>query len=137
LIALDTNLLIRLVVRDDITQADLVVELMRANETWLAKTVLLESEWVLRYTYELNREAIAEIFRKVLGFRRLMVEDRINVLRALDYFDQGMDFADALHLCSSGAATSFATFDRALARKATACATRPAVELVMPHQAPA
>jgi len=45
------------------------------------------------------------------------VEDRSAVLRALTLYDRGLDFADALHLASSGEADRFATLDQPLVRK--------------------
>jgi predicted nucleic acid-binding protein len=48
------------------------------------------------------------------------IEDRPTVARALDWSRCELDFADALHLASSGRAKAFATFDRALQRKARA-----------------
>jgi predicted nucleic acid-binding protein len=45
---------------------------------------------------------------------------RALIARALDWCGQGLDFADALHLASSGRAEAFATFDRALRRRARA-----------------
>jgi predicted nucleic-acid-binding protein len=129
-IALDTNLLIRLVIRDEPEKADLVATLMRDNETWLAKTVMLEMEWVLRYTYARDRNTIAEIFRRLLGAKQVHFEDRVTVIRALEHFERGMDFADALHLASSSSARRFETFDRALSRHAARLATRPPVEIL-------
>jgi predicted nucleic-acid-binding protein len=114
-IALDTNVIIRLVTADDPAQTAAAREVFEAGDLWICKTVLLETEWVLRYSYELSRVSIQETFRKLLGYLRLQVEDRGAVLRALRFFDDGLDFADALHLASSGEADRFATFDRPLA----------------------
>jgi predicted nucleic acid-binding protein len=46
------------------------------------------------------------------------LEDAPAVAQALDWFTAGMDFADALHLASSGGAARFATFDKKLAATA-------------------
>jgi predicted nucleic-acid-binding protein len=66
----------------------------------------------------LRRQVIAEVLRKILGYRGLEVEDRGSVLWALVWHARGMDFADALHLASSGGADRFVTFDRRLAAAA-------------------
>jgi predicted nucleic-acid-binding protein len=48
MIALDTNVVVRLLIRDDPAQADLAAQLVRGNQVLLTTTVLLETEWVLR-----------------------------------------------------------------------------------------
>lgn len=117
MIALDTNVIVRIVTADDPDQLQAARAVFETGDLWVCKTVLLETEWVLRYTYELSRPAVRETFRKLLGYPRLQVEDRSAVLRALTLYDQGLDFADALHLASSGDADRFATFDRPLAKR--------------------
>lgn len=130
MIALDTNVIVRIVTRDDPDQVAVALRILRSKRLWLSKTVLLETEWVLRYSYGLGREAIADAFGKALGYRRMEFEDRSAVLRALDGYLRGMDFADALHLASSVPAETFLTFDRRLATRAERLAASPSVELV-------
>jgi predicted nucleic-acid-binding protein len=130
MIALDTNVLVRVVTADDPKQLEAALRVMQSEALWICKTVLLETEWVLRYTYELPPDVIQEAFRKLLGLPTLQVEQRGSVLQALSLYDKGMDFADALHLTSSREAERFATFDRNLAKLARAEGTNdlPAVE---------
>lgn len=118
MIALDTNVLVRVVTADDPEQLEIALKVIRSSPLWISKTVLLETEWVLRYSYELAPVAILDALRRLLGLRNLQVEDRGAVLRALSLFEAGVDFADALHLASSSEADSFATFDRTLAQRA-------------------
>lgn len=73
-------------------------------------------------------EAIGLAFRKLLGFRRLEVEDRAAVSRALAWYDRGMDFADALHVASSRDALQFVTFDHDMALAARELADCPSVD---------
>jgi predicted nucleic-acid-binding protein len=60
----------------------------------------------------------------LLGLRSLLrpsnfqIEDENAVLQALTWYQQGMDFADALHLASVSGETEFATFDASLRRTA-------------------
>ena len=134
MIALDTNVIVRVVTGDDPEQVEAALSVLRSGELWVSKTVLLETEWVLRYSYELNREAIGEAFTRLLGYRPLQVEDRGAVLRALGWFRQGLDFADALHLASAPLASSpedrFVTFDRPLAQAAGRLTDAPQVRLL-------
>jgi predicted nucleic acid-binding protein len=69
------------------------------------------------------------VFR-LLGLQSLTVEGESAVLRALGWYRQGLDFADALHLASSSAAERFVTFDRRLARTANKVRASPEVDLV-------
>ena len=118
MIALDTNVLVRIVTRDDPEQLKAALEIFQSGPVWVAKTVLLELEWVLRYSYECDRRTIHDILGRLLGFRQLVLESRDAVIQARDWYEEGMDFADALHLASSHAAGSFATFDRRFAKAA-------------------
>jgi predicted nucleic-acid-binding protein len=129
-IALDTNVIVRLVTADDSGQLKATRAVFEAGDLWVCKTVLLETEWVLRYSYELSRPAIREVFGKLLGYPRLQVEDRSAALRALALYDQGLNFADALHLASSGDADRFATFDQPLAKRARGLESGPVVVLL-------
>jgi len=130
-IALDTNILVRIFTRDDPAQVEAATQVLQREPCWVPKTVLLETEWVLRYTYDLAAATILDAFLRLLGFRGIEVEDRAAVLRALSWYRQGLDFADALHLASSGDAERFATFDRTLSSLASRyCAGAPAVELL-------
>jgi predicted nucleic-acid-binding protein len=122
-IALDTNILVRLLTRDDPAQVRAAVRAIRGRRLWVAKTVLLETEWVLRYTYELSTDVIQASLRRLMGLARLEIEDRECVLLALASYAQGLDFADALHLASSRGAEAFLSFDRPLAKAAARLGT--------------
>lgn len=119
MIALDTNVVVRVITRDDPAQAQRAATLMKKNDLWLSKTVVLETEWVLRYTYEYDAASINRALSTLVGLGNLTMEDAAGVEHALEHHRRGMDFADALHLASSGEATRFATFDKRLAKSAT------------------
>lgn len=112
MIAVDTNVLVRLLTWDDPEQAAEAKALFSANEIFVAKTVLLETEWVLRSLYALDTGRIAAALRGLLGLPRLRCEDRNAVEMALRCYEQGLDFADALHLTSSVGAGKLVTFDQ-------------------------
>ena len=117
MIAVDTNVLVRLLTEDDAEQTRRAAALFRKHHVFVPETVLLETEWVLRYVYGLRPRSIDEAFRKLLGLSEVSVEDPGAVAEALDGYAQGLDFADALHLASSGGSEGFAAFDEDLARK--------------------
>jgi predicted nucleic-acid-binding protein len=129
-IALDTNVVVRVLTADDPPQVEAARRVMRSAPLFLAKTVLLETEWVLRYSYALDRQTIGDALRKLIRLRRLEVEDLPAVIAALSWHARGMDLADALHLASSKPAGSLVTFDRGLAATAEALGCMPRVELL-------
>jgi len=118
MLAVDTNVVVRYLVRDDAVQAARAAALIHENQIWIAKTVLLEAEWVLRSVYNYSPERVTEALRVIAGLPTAFVEDAPVVAQALDWSERGLDFADALQLASAGAADGFATFDRELAKQA-------------------
>jgi predicted nucleic-acid-binding protein len=130
LISLDTNVVVRVVTADDPDQLAVALKVMRLDGLWLCKTVLLEIEWVLRYSYKLSRQTILETFTRLLGYPNLSTEEPATVQLALDLYGAGMDFGDALHLASSKGADRFVTFDRDLSLAAHEHRALPPVELL-------
>lgn len=114
MIAVDTNVLVRVLVDDHPAQCASARRLWRTNRIWITKTVLQEAEWVLRSAMKAPREEIRHAFRLLMADPRVSVEDRAAVERAVICFGAGMDFADALHVASRGAAERFVTFDQRL-----------------------
>lgn len=132
--ALDTNVLARFFV-DDADDAQAARQRPAAvaalsERAFVSVTVLLEFEWVLRGFYALPRRTISAVLRALAGIEHVALEDRDALLVALDAFDAGLDFADALHLSRSDRATAFVTFDKQLVKRAKALALVPAVELL-------
>ena len=118
MIAIDTNVLVRLLVADDPAQALRARKLVERNDVVVAATVLLEAEWVLRSAYRFDRAQIEAAFRRFLGLPRVAPDSPSVVAQALDAYRAGLDFADALHLASTPDADAFFTFDRRLVRVA-------------------
>lgn len=117
ILAVDTNVVVRILANDDPEQSPRAVALFERERIFLTKTVLLETEWVLRFSYKLSRETVVCALRKVIGLQQVEVETIGVVAKALDWHEQGMDFADALHLASTKA-IEFATFDEKLIKLA-------------------
>ena len=118
MIAVDTNLLVRVLTGDDPAQARRAVKILESDQILIPKTVILETEWVLRYAYEIETSRIIEGLKKLLGLPNVSVEDPDTVTQAISWFEDGLDFADALHLASSRRADKFVTFDGAFAKRA-------------------
>ena len=116
--AVDTSVLVRFLANDDPEQARRALALLSTHSVWVAKTVLLETEWVLRSLYQFEAPRIADAFERLLGLPDVHVEDPRAVRQALTWFGKGLDFADALHLASRGDADTFVTFDASLRKRA-------------------
>ncbi len=121
MVAVDTNVLVRFLTNDDKKQADLARKTMRDHQIWLSKTILLETEWVLRYSYDFDAKQIERGFLAVLGLPNVQVEDPSQVTTALEWYGKGLDFADALHV-SGAQPRPFYTFDQKLIKKSASLA---------------
>jgi predicted nucleic-acid-binding protein len=118
MIGVDTNLLVRILTNDDPIQARRALETIKSDDIFIPKTVLLEAEWVLRYAYEIDRSNIISGFKKLLGLPNVNVEEPDSIHQAISWYENKVDFADALHLASCRRCASFATFDSQFIKKA-------------------
>ena len=92
---------------------------------------MLELEWIMRGFYELPTKDSSRVLRALASIEHITLEDRDAVLAALDAFDKGLDFADALHLARSSRASGFSTFDQRLANRAKRLGLTPPVSLLV------
>jgi len=133
--ALDTNVLARFFV-DDADDAQVAKQRPCAvaalsERSFVSVTVLMELEWVLRGFDELPTRDISRVMRALASIAHVTLEDRDAVLVAVDAFEKGLDFADALHLARSSRACGFATFGQRLAKRAKGLALAPPVALLV------
>jgi predicted nucleic-acid-binding protein len=119
-VIVDTNILVRLVVNDNPEQVARATQLLRSDSIFVSKTVLLESEWVLRKAFKLPRESVIRSLAVIAGLSNATLEDHDQFQWALEAHRAGMDFADAMHLRGGPADARFASFDRKLVRAAIA-----------------
>jgi predicted nucleic acid-binding protein len=120
MIAVDTNVLVRFLIADDPDQARRARDLVESTPVWVPLTVMLETEWVLRRLYRLDKAAVTAALRHFAALPGVTVENVSACAQALDWADQGLDFADALHLSAAAACEAFATFDAAFVKRAEA-----------------
>ncbi len=117
--ALDTNLLVRLLARDDARQTA-AAEAFVARGAWVSHLVLVEAIWVLDSVYELAPARLASAVELLLEHRDLTIQDADVVARALDAFRgrPALGFSDCLVLEVARRAghLPLGTFDRALAK---------------------
>ena len=128
MIAIDTNVIVRLLTNDDPAQVACARSLLNRETVWAGIAVLMECEWVLRAVYRLDRGVIHDALRRFTQLPQVVVEDEAHVRRVLELYRGGLDFADAVHLVAARShATAFATFDASLAQRAAACGAQPPV----------
>ena len=118
MLAVDTNVVVRLLVNDDERQGAKARVLFESGDVWIGATVLLEVAWVLESVYGLDAVEAAESLHRLLGLPNVRIENPGAIATALAAAMQGVELADALHLCRTPEGIEFATFDRALARSA-------------------
>ncbi len=114
--AIDTNVVVRFLAGDDKQQAKAARTAVAAGDIFIATTVVLESEWVLRSAYGFEPRQIAVALRGLAGLPGVTIEEPTVLAQALDWMEAGMDFADALHLAKAGECDAFLSFDRKLAK---------------------
>ncbi|MFN3855061.1 MAG: type II toxin-antitoxin system VapC family toxin [Phreatobacter sp.] len=127
MIAVDTNVIVRLITGDDAPQGKKARDLFAGSTVYVTTTVFLETEWVLRKIYGIDRVSVTEALLRIAENERVVVEDPARVRAAIEGYRVGLDFADALHVAGAADAEAFATFDRALARAAPSAFAHPPV----------
>ena len=116
--AIDTNIVVRYLTGDDPVQGPRARAAIDAGPVFASTTVLLESEWVLRSVYGFSASEVARALRDFAGLPEVSVENPILLAEALDHAEQGMDFADALHLGAATQCEAMLTFDRGFIKAA-------------------
>jgi predicted nucleic-acid-binding protein len=127
MIALDTNVVLRLLLDDSRAQAVRARALAASAPVSIPISVILETEWALRSVYGIKRPQMLTCLRAVSRTGVRPAAETAVLDRAIAWFENGMDFADALHLASSAKATNFATFDVQMIRIARSLQTTPPV----------
>ena len=103
--------------RDDFRQVDRIDALVAGGDLFVAMTVVVELEWVLRGVYKLARQDVAGLLMRLTEIDGIVVEDKPGVRWAIERHAAGADFADMIHLLADGP-RGFVTFDKRLARDA-------------------
>ncbi len=117
--AVDTNVLVRLVTRDDARQVD-AAERYIDRGAWLSHLTLAEATWVLGSAYVLGPEELATAIEMLLNHSDLAVQDAEVVAAALEQFQRrpAVGFSDCLMLevARKAGHLPLGTFDRDLGR---------------------
>jgi predicted nucleic-acid-binding protein len=116
--AVDINVVVRLLTGDHPKQSAAARSLFASEPIWIAKTVLLETGWVLRSLYGFEESAVRDAFIKLLGLKNVHAEDEPSIAAALALMVEGIELADAIHLSSKPPGAIFVSFDRSFVRRA-------------------
>jgi predicted nucleic-acid-binding protein len=127
MIALDTNLLARLLLKDDAAQYKKVKALFETRQIFTTPvTVMLELVWVLESS-DIKAAQIATGLTALIDLPNFKPES-VDALRvALRGYKSGLGFADALHLALSEGQEKFMTFDKTFAKQAKKLGLKPDV----------
>lgn len=120
MIGIDTNVLVRYIAQDDAAQSSRATsfiekECSSAAPGFVGLVVLVEVVWVSESIYGATREEVANIVRRILNIKQLVVQDAETAWKALRIFESSpADFADCLVERSAIAAgcRSVVTFDK-------------------------
>lgn len=127
MIAVDTNVLARYLLNDDAEQAKAAARLLAGRELIdVPLSVWLELVWVLQVN-DCGKSEIVKGLRHIIGLPRIRPRAIDIFLHALRWYEEDMDFADALHLAMSAGSEHFASFDRAMTKTATKIGATPRV----------
>lgn len=117
--AIDANVLVRLIARDDPRQTE-AAEKFVANGAWVPQLALAECLWVLKAVYGLDSKRLAAAVEMLLTHRDLTLQDADAVAPALASFRRkpALGFSDCLMVESARKAghLPFGTFDRNLSK---------------------
>jgi predicted nucleic-acid-binding protein len=118
MIAVDTNIIVRFLTHDDASQYQKTYTLFDKHDVFIADSVILETEWVLRFAYHFDVERIARALAQLLGLPNVHVNHPPLLAQAISWHSQGLDFADVFHLASSQQCKTFFTFDKKMIKAA-------------------
>ena len=121
--AVDTNVVVRLIVRDDSHQTASAEHFIRGG-VWLSVLGLADAVWMLDRVYKFNSKNLAAAIEMLLRERDLVLEHADAVEAALDLFREkpSLGFSDCLmlHLARKAGHLPLGTFDRTLGKVAGA-----------------
>ena len=126
MIWLDTNVFARYLLNDDAAQGTAAAALLKQGTVTAAPTVFLELVWVLE-SCGCTRAEVAKGLRHLLGLPNFKLREFDAVFRAVQWYEEGLDFADAMHLASGDGGAAFYTFDRGLIKRAGKLGTLPLI----------
>lgn len=117
MLAVDTNVIVRFLTGDEPSQFELSHKLIETESIFIPDSVILETVWVLDFVYGFKQEDISSALRNLVGLPNVHLDDPVKLALILEWFEKGMDFADAFHLAYSTGCAEFKTFDKAFVER--------------------
>ena len=121
MLAVDTNVLVRLLARDDVKQAHAADQFV-AKGAWVSHLVLAETVWVLESVYQRTTRQLIAALELLLAHESLVLQDADTVSAALAHFRSktALGFSDCLvlEIARKAGHLPLATFDKALSKLA-------------------
>jgi predicted nucleic-acid-binding protein len=118
MIAVDTNIVVRLLTRDDEQQYQKSIKLFQDQDIFIPDSVILETELVLRFAYKFRTREICQAFRNLFGLANVSLVNTGLIRQTLEWHEHGLDFANAFHLANSQNCAELYTFDEKFRKKA-------------------
>ena len=143
MIALDTNVLVRYLVRDDTEQAEAACSLLESltadRPGYICREVTVELAWVLERAYGYTRDQIATVLEELVATEGLVIEAANDVARAaFRYRAGGTGFSDLMMLAAAerSGANPLYTFDQEAARLEGVLILHPSTPVIAPSDHP-
>lgn len=118
MISVDTNVIVRFLTHDDDLQFKKAFSIFNSHEVFISDTVILETEWVLRYAYDFPAEDICIAFINLFGLKNVHLSNPSFIAQAIEWHKHGLDFSDALHLTQCQQFEKLYTFDKQFSSRA-------------------
>ncbi|AFZ34641.1 PilT protein domain protein [Stanieria cyanosphaera PCC 7437] len=119
MITVDTNIIVRLLTQDDQLQYQQSLKIFQSQNIFISNTVILETEWVLRFAYKFNPKEICQALQQLFGLPNVHLANANLIAQVLQWHENGLDFADAFHLAQSQHCLELYTFDEKFIKKAS------------------
>jgi predicted nucleic-acid-binding protein len=98
MVVVDTNIIVRFLTQDDELQYQKSLKLFQTQNIFILDSVILETEWVLRFAYKFKPVEICEALRKLFGLPNVYLNNASAIAQSLKWHEAGLDFADVFTL---------------------------------------
>lgn len=118
MVTVDTNIIVRLLTQDARWQYQQSLAIFQSQDVFISNTVILETEWVLRFAYKFNPQEICQALKQLFGLPNVHLNNANLIAQMLLWYENGLDFADAFHLAQGQHCSKLYTFDEKFIKKA-------------------
>jgi len=123
MIAIDTNVAVRILIKDDPAQLARSQQVFETNEVFISDTVILEAYWILHHRYGLTNAETYAGLKALISLPTVHLRDAGAIAQVFEWSESGLEFPDAMHLAMAES-VPLVTFDRRFARRAATVSGR-------------